>query len=143
MISYSYQTDFPELDEVLYTRWLDTVAATESKIIGELGYVFCTDDFLHQMNVKYLDHDSFTDIITFDYSDEGVLNGEVYISIDRVRDNASRFRESEIDELHRVMVHGLLHLAGYPDKTEEERTIMREKETEKIMMFHVKHQSDV
>jgi probable rRNA maturation factor len=85
-----------------------------------------------------LNHDTYTDIITFDYCQDGLINGEIYISTDRVRENALSFRESEINELHRVMSHGLLHLCGYPDKTEKESDIMRAKENEKIKMFHVK-----
>jgi probable rRNA maturation factor len=138
MIEFNYQNDFPKIEAVIYNHWLNSVAVSEGKTIGDLSYVFCSDEFLLDINREHLDHDTYTDIITFDYSEAGLLHGEIYISTDRVMDNASRFRESETKELHRVMVHGLLHLCGYPDKTEEESSVMRNKEEEKIGMFHVK-----
>ncbi len=138
MISFSYQNDFSEIDHVIYSTWLNRVAQSESFTIGDLGYVFCSDDYLHKLNLDYLKHDTLTDIITFDYSQDGLIHGEIYVSTDRVSDNAVSFRESVQNELHRVMVHGLLHLMGYPDKTAEEKQIMRFKETEKMEMFHVK-----
>lgn len=138
MIEFHYQHDFKELDEVIYSQWLQEVAASESQTIGSLSYVFCSDAYLLKMNQEHLNHDFYTDVITFDYNMNGLIHGEIYISTDRVLDNASRFRESEIDELHRVIVHGLLHLCGYRDKSEEEAAIMRLKENEKMKMFHVK-----
>lgn len=138
MIEFNYQNNFEPLGDLEYSNWLNAVATSEDKTIGNLSYVFCSDDFLLEINQSYLNHDTYTDIITFDYNEDGLLNGEIYISTDRVVENALRFRESETDELHRVMVHGLLHLCGYPDKTDEEKDIMRKLENEKIMMFHVK-----
>lgn len=138
MIEFNYQNNFEPLGVLEYSNWLNVVAASEEKTIGNLSYVFCSDEFLLEINQSYLNHDTYTDIITFDYNENGLLNGEIYISTDRVVENALRFRESETDELHRVMVHGLLHLCGYPDKTDEEKDVMRKLENEKIKMFHVK-----
>lgn len=138
MIEFNYQNNFEPLGDLEYSNWLNAVATSEDKTIGNLSYVFCSDDFLLEINQSYLNHDTYTDIITFDYNEDGLLNGEIYISTDRVVENALRFRESETDELHRVMVHGLLHLCGYPDKTDEEKDMMRKLENEKIKMFHVK-----
>lgn len=138
MIELNYQNDFEHLDALIYTKWLDLVAVSETKTIGEVSYVFCSDAFLLQINLDYLGHDTFTDIITFDYCEEGLINGEIYISTDRVKENASSFGVSLTNELHRVMAHGLLHLCGYGDKSEAEAQLMRDKENEKIGMFHVK-----
>ena len=138
MIEFNYQNNFAPLGDLEYSNWLNAVATSEDKTIGNLSYVFCSDDFLLEINQSYLNHDTYTDIITFDYNEDGLLNGEIYISTDRVVENALRFRESETNELHRVMVHGLLHLCGYPDKTDEEKDVMRKLENEKIKMFHVK-----
>ena len=138
MIEFNYQNNFEPLGDLEYSNWLNAVATSEDKTIGNLSYVFCSDDFLLEINQSYLNHDTYTDIITFDYNEDGLLNGEIYISTDRVVENALRFRESETDELHRVMVHGLLHLCGYPDKTDEEKDMTRKLENEKIKMFHVK-----
>tara|TARA_R110000850_G_scaffold184197_2_gene309770 strand:- start:1414 stop:1833 length:420 start_codon:yes stop_codon:yes gene_type:complete len=138
MIELNYQNDFEQLDALIYTKWLDLIAGSETKTIGEVSYVFCSDAFLLQINQDYLGHDTFTDIITFDYCEEGLINGEIYISTDRVKENASSFGVSLTNELHRVMAHGLLHLCGYGDKSEAEAQLMRDKENEKIGMFHVK-----
>lgn len=138
MVVFNYQTDFELSNEVHYSKWLEAIATSESKSIGEISYVFCDDDFLHDLNVNYLNHDTLTDVITFDYCDDDFLNGEIYISIDRVKDNAVDFDVDLKSELHRVMSHGLLHLCGYGDKTEYDQMVMRFLEEEKMNMFHVK-----
>lgn len=138
MVDFNYQFNFELSDEVRYSKWLGAVALSENKSLGDLSYVFCTDDFLLEINQKYLNHDTLTDIITFDYCDNDFIHGEIYISVDRVKDNAKDFVVSFDDELLRVMSHGLLHLIGFGDKTDIEKSIMRLKEDEKIKMFHVK-----
>ncbi|MFT5925855.1 MAG: putative rRNA maturation factor [Rubritalea sp.] len=138
MIELNYQNNFKRLDEVSYSKWLVQVAVSENKTLGELSFVFCSDEFLLKINQDHLNHDTYTDIITFDYSDNGLISGEIYISTERVKENAGRFSVSEINELHRVMAHGVLHLCGYGDKSEFETQLMRDKENEKIGMFHVK-----
>lgn len=109
--------------------WLKEVATQEGSKIGELNYIFCSDEHLLGINQQYLNHDTYTDIITFDLTDEpGEVNGEIYISINRVADNAKTFKVNQEDELHRVIIHGLLHLIGYNDKNAAEKAGMREKE---------------
>ncbi|MBV2247102.1 MAG: rRNA maturation RNase YbeY [Lentimicrobium sp.] len=108
--------------------WLMRVIDAEEKISGDLNYIFCSDDYLHQMNVQYLAHDTLTDVITFDYCEYPIVSGDIYISITRVKENAKTFRHSFNEELNRVMVHGLLHLCGYQDKSRAESRAMRQKE---------------
>jgi probable rRNA maturation factor len=108
--------------------WLSYSITSESKVTGDISYVFCSDDFLHKMNVKYLNHNTLTDIITFDYCQGNLINGEMFISIDRIKDNAKDFGVSFEKELHRVMVHGIMHLCGYKDKTVEDQNVMSFKE---------------
>ena len=105
--------------------------------MGQIDYVFCTDDYLLKINKEYLNHDTFTDIITFDYTDGHMLSGDIFISTDRVKENAGIFNVDFLNELRRVMSHGILHLVGFGDKTYEEKENMRAKEEEKIKMFHV------
>lgn len=110
-------------------KWLKETIEKEGYKLGELNYIFCSDEYLHQMNVSYLKHDTLTDIITFDNSDiEGKIIGDIFISVDRVAENAKKFDVDFIDELNRVMVHGALHLVGYKDKKKEEQEKMRAKE---------------
>jgi len=139
MIIYNYETDFilPG-DESLYSSWIGAVVSSEGKFEGEISFVFCDDDFLLNINQTYLDHDTYTDIITFDYCVGNELNSDIFISIPRVKENASLFSTIFHDELLRVMVHGILHLCGYKDKNTEEEEFMRKLENEKIEMFHVK-----
>jgi rRNA maturation RNase YbeY len=110
-------------------RWIKATILAEKKSLGELNYIFCNDEYLHEMNVEYLNHDTLTDIITFDNSEvKDEITGDIFISVDRIVDNASKFEVSIEDELHRVMVHGVLHLIGYKDKKKEEKETMRFKE---------------
>lgn len=109
--------------------WVTSVAKKEKKAIGEINYIFCSDDYLLSLNQQFLKHNTLTDIITFDYSEgKKELSGEIYISIDRVADNAAKFKTDFQDELHRVMIHGVLHLVGYKDKKPAEKALMRKKE---------------
>ncbi len=109
--------------------WIKDTIEAEKKVPGELSFIFCSDNHLLQMNIDYLQHNTFTDIITFDTSEEEILiSGDIFISIDRVRDNAYKFKKEMNDELHRVIIHGVLHLIGYSDKTTNKKSIMRKKE---------------
>jgi probable rRNA maturation factor len=108
--------------------WIKTVIEKEKLMLGELSYVFCDDDSLLKMNQQFLDHNTFTDIITFDYKEAKVVNGEIYISVERVRDNASTYKTTFEEELHRVMIHGVLHICGYKDKTKAAKETMRKME---------------
>lgn len=107
---------------------LNSLIKNELKKTGEVSVIFCSDEYLLQMNKEYLDHDYYTDIITFDYVEGEVISGDLFISLDRIRENAENFKTSLLKELYRVVFHGVLHLVGYNDKTEEEQKTMREKE---------------
>lgn len=116
--------------------WLINLAKTEGFKIAELSYIFCSDEYLHKMNLDYLDHDTLTDIITFDNSEEeGIIEGDIFISVDRVRDNAKQLSLTEEIELSRVISHGLFHLMGYKDKTKTQTLEMRGKEEFAIELF--------
>ena len=116
----------PCLDHV--TNWFNSVVESENKTLGDLAIVFGSDEWLLSMNIEYLNHDYYTDIITFDYCTNDIISGDLLISLDRVYENASAFNVSRETELNRVLVHGLLHLCGYGDKSAKEIEIMRKKE---------------
>lgn len=137
MISFNYENDFQLANEGLYGDWISRVIASENKEEGELSYIFCDDEYLHKINVEYLNHDDLTDIISFDYSEGNVLHGDIFISVERVQDNANDFKVSFEEELKRVIIHGVLHYCGYKDKSDSDAAIMRAKEEEKIALFHV------
>jgi len=128
MISFNYETDFELSNETEISSWISSVITSENCREGEINYIFCNDDYLHEINVKYLNHDTLTDIISFDYSVGKELHGDVYISIERVTDNAKDFKVKFNDELKRVMVHGVLHYCGYKDKSDDDKSVMRSKE---------------
>ncbi len=113
---------------------LDFLIENENKKEGEINFIFCSDNYLLDMNKTYLKHDYFTDVITFDYCENEILSGDIFISIDRIKENAKLYNVSFNQELHRVMIHGLLHLVGYNDKTDEEQKEMTDKENE--YLFH-------
>jgi rRNA maturation RNase YbeY len=138
MISFNYELDFELENEELYSEWISRVVNSESKDEGDINYIFCDDAFLVEINIQYLNHDTLTDVISFDYSIGKELHGDVFISIERVRDNAVDFNVTFENELKRVMVHGILHYCGYKDKSAVDEILMRQKEEEKIKMFHVK-----
>ena len=139
MISFNYELDYELPNEEVYSKWISEVILSENKSEGEINYIFCDDEYLLEINQQYLDHDTLTDIISFDYSRGNEIHGDVYISIERVKENAVDFNVSFEEELKRVLVHGVLHYCGYKDKTESDEQLMRSKEDEKISMFHVKH----
>jgi rRNA maturation RNase YbeY len=139
MISFNYELDFTLDDEQAFLDWLSEVIISENKSEGEINFIFCDDDYLLEINQQYLDHDTLTDIISFDYSIGNDLHGDIFISIERVKENALDFNVSFQEELKRVMVHGVLHYCGYKDKSQNDEKLMRQKEDEKIKMFHVKH----
>lgn len=139
MISFNYEIDFQLDSETLYSDWISAVISSEQKKEGEINYIFCDDDYLLEINQQYLNHDTLTDIISFDYSIGNELHGDIFISVERVRENAVDFKVSFEDELRRVLVHGVLHYCGYKDKSEADELVMRQKEEEKMQLFHVKH----
>lgn len=137
MISFNYETDFTLNNESNYEDWITRIIDSEGFELGEINYIFCDDEYLHKINMEYLNHDTLTDIISFDYSVGNLLQGDIFISIERVADNAKDFNVVFDDELKRVMSHGVLHYCGYKDKSPKDEALMRLKEDEKIKMFHV------
>ncbi|MEX2335738.1 MAG: rRNA maturation RNase YbeY [Fulvivirga sp.] len=135
MIEFLSEAGFSLEDEQAYTTWIERVIEFEGFSQGDISYVFCDDDFLHKMNIDFLNHDTLTDIITFDYTVDKQVHAEIYISVERVRDNADSFNVPFENELKRVIIHGILHLLGYKDKTEEQQSIMRLAENKCIAVF--------
>jgi len=133
---HSEDVDYALNDEAKYRRWLLEIAANVSTTIVGLSYIFCSDEYLRVINNQYLQHDYYTDIITFPYQQGSQVESDIFISVDRVSDNASTLGVDEHEELLRVISHGLLHLCGYGDKSEEEAKIMRAKENECIALWH-------
>ncbi len=135
MITYNaYSEAMPELDTTATTAWIARVAEKHGKRIGNVNYIFCTDDEILDVNRQYLRHDYYTDIITFDYCAHGILSGDIYISLDTVASNAEGLQKDPVEELHRVLIHGILHLVGINDKGPGEREIMEHAEDEALAM---------
>ena len=139
MISFNYENDFELTNESDFINWIEKVILSENKKLGEINYIFCDDDYLLEINKEHLNHDDLTDIISFDYSLGNELSGDIFISTERVLDNSKDFNVSFENELSRVIIHGVLHYCGYKDKTVDDEVIMRNKEEEKLKMFHVEH----
>lgn len=138
MISFNYECDFNIVNEDEFFVWIENVINSENKSLGEISYIFCDDEYLLEINKQYLNHDYYTDIISFDYTENEVVSGDIFISIDRVKENALDYGVSFDNELKRVVIHGILHFCGYKDKSQDEERMMRLKEEEKINLFHVK-----
>ena len=129
MISYFFEdTDFQFKKKTLNNKWLKLVAESEIRRVGQINIIFCSNNYILDVNQQFLQHDYFTDIITFDYCEGDVLSGDLFISVDTVRDNAIEYGTEFEDELNRVIVHGVLHLIGYDDHCDEDITQMRKKE---------------
>ena len=136
MITFNSETTFNLQNEAKTTTWIESVVVSEGFVIGEINYIFCDDLYLNHINKEFLKHDFFTDIISFDYSLGKQINGDIYISIDRVLDNAEKYNVTFENELRRVMIHGVLHYMGYKDKTTEEKKVMRLKENTTIYLLN-------
>lgn len=128
MILFNYETDFQLSNEQMLENWIKTCVSADGFELGELNYIFCDDAYLHKLNMEFLQHDTLTDIISFDNTLGKLIGGDIFISVERVRDNAKDFTVSFEEELHRVMIHGVLHYMGYQDKSEEDKKAMRSKE---------------
>lgn len=136
MITYNSENiKMPRLKRRETSVWIETVAATYDRRIGEIGYMFVDDEKILEINREYLGHDYYTDIITFDYDESDVLNGDIVISVDTVRSNAEQFGKSFDDELHRVIIHGILHLCGINDKGPGEREMMEAAEDRALTLL--------
>jgi probable rRNA maturation factor len=130
---FSEDCTFVLKNKALVRQWIQDVLKHEGYRPGALNFIFCSDAYLLQINQEYLKHDTFTDIVTFPYEDQGKrISGDMFISIDRIQENAEKFQVAMVDELHRVMIHGVLHLCGYKDKTKADQALMRQKENESL-----------
>jgi probable rRNA maturation factor len=135
MIDYQYIENQKLSNSNQISVWLNTVIKEEGKQTGELVYVFCKDNYLLEKNIQFLNHNTLTDVITFDYCEGQIINGDILISTERVNENSNIYKVNYLTELHRVMVHGLLHLLGYNDKNEKDTKTMREKENYYLNKF--------
>ncbi len=136
------EVDFKITHPTKVRQWIIQSVRREKKELTDINYIFCTDEYLLRLNREYLNHKTLTDIITFDNSEGDSISGEIYISVKRVYENATNYDSEFMDELHRVMIHGVLHLCGYKDKKPSEKTLMRKKEDAYLslrkILFHVK-----
>ena len=132
---HSEEVNFSLQKDTLLAQWIKTIIDHEQCQLDQLNFIFCSDTYLHQINIKYLQHDTFTDIITFPYHPPPIIHGDIYISIDRVKENAHQLNIAFSNELHRVIIHGVLHLCGYGDKTPDEKKYMTKKENEALKLF--------
>ena len=135
MINYQYIENQELSNRDKISLWLDSVVEEEGRQIGELVYVFCKDNYLLEKNIQFLNHNTLTDVITFDYCEGQIINGDILISTERVNENSNIYKVNYLTELHRVMLHGLLHLLGYNDKNEKDTKTMREKENYYLNKF--------
>lgn len=139
MIEFYSETAFKLAHPQKHTDWIIEAAAQKGYAVEALNYIFCDDDYLLDINKRFLQHDYLTDIITFPGDDGPGLKGDIFISVDRVLENAALYNVTFDEELRRVMIHGTLHLMGYTDGTKEEKEIMRSEEDAMLHLFHVKH----
>lgn len=128
MTTFNYETDFELSDEVTLETWVEMIISNKGFEPGEINFIFCDDKYLHRLNVEFLQHDTLTDVISFDNSLGKLISGDIFISVERVQDNASDFNVTFEEELHRVMIHGILHFLGFKDKTPEDEKLMRQEE---------------
>lgn len=137
-MAISYNTEgikMPSIKKRETTNWIKSVAATYNKTIGSIGYIFCSDEVILEVNNEYLQHDYYTDIITFNYNEGDTISGDIFISLDTVRSNAEQYNSSYEEELHRVIIHGILHLCGINDKTDKEQEEMTKSEDLALKML--------
>lgn len=132
MITFNYETPFKIEGENLLEYWIDTICIEHGFSIGEINYIFCDDEYLHKLNVEFLQHDTLTDVISFDNTLGKLVSGDIYISVERVKENAIDYNVSFLEELHRVMIHGVLHYMGYKDKSDLEKAEMRKAENKAL-----------
>ncbi len=134
----TYQTediDFPKMKKRETSIWIKEIALHHKKKVDEIAFIFCSDEKILEINKQYLQHDYYTDIITFDYTEDDLISGDIFISLDTVKSNSEKFGTDYEEELHRVIIHGILHLCGFKDKTPEEEKSMREKENEALNIY--------
>lgn len=134
MIDFYSETDFNLEQEEQISKWILKNITSEGYEEGEISFIFCDDDYLHKLNVEFLNHDTLTDIISFDNSLGKQINGDIFISVERVLENSKTFKTTFLNELHRVIIHGILHFCGFKDKTDVDSKIMRSKENEALLL---------
>lgn len=134
-IQFAFQTPCTLKNRTILKKWIETIVNNHNKELGDISYIFCSDEQLLEINKEYLNHDYYTDIITFDYSEAELVSGDMFISIDRIKDNAKALKVTYQEELHRVIIHGVLHLLGFKDKTESESQKMRQLEDESLSVL--------
>jgi rRNA maturation RNase YbeY len=135
MITFNYETSFALKEEGRLESWIQTVILNHGYTLGEINFIFCDDQYLHKLNVEFLQHDTLTDVISFDNTIGKIINGDVYISVERVQDNAGDFKVPFIEELQRVMIHGVLHYLGFKDKTSEDKKAMTNQENKALLLL--------
>ncbi|MGL4332718.1 MAG: rRNA maturation RNase YbeY [Bacteroidales bacterium] len=134
ILYYNEGCDMPPIKKQEVNNWIKTVAALYDRKVGNISYIFCNDDKILEINREYLQHDYYTDIITFDYTENNKIGGDIFISVDTVRSNSEEFNTDYIEELHRIIIHGILHLCGIKDKEPEERADMTRRENEALAL---------
>lgn len=138
-MSVIFETEGVEMPSIIneqkITEWIDKVATSHNKKAGDLTYIFCSDEKILEINNQYLQHDYYTDIITFDYTEDNVISGDIFISLDTVKSNSEQFKTDYNEELHRVIIHGILHLSGFSDHTDEEEQQMRRLEDQALKLI--------
>lgn len=132
----SENTNFDLKGKMKVKKWISEIIKAQGQKVGDISYLFCDDDYLIQVNREYLDHDTYTDIITFDYVEGKVVSGDILISVERVKENAEKFNTTFDQELHRVIIHGILHLLGQADKSDEDAAMMRKKEDAALALWN-------
>ena len=128
MIEFNYETDFKLENESKISKWISNCIDVYGFTEGEVNYIFCDDEYLLKLNVEFLEHNTFTDIISFDYTLGKLINGDIFISVERVKENAEKFHQTFENELNRVIIHGILHYLGFKDKLDEDKSQMRSEE---------------
>ncbi|WP_298762886.1 rRNA maturation RNase YbeY [uncultured Polaribacter sp.] len=135
MITFNYELDFEIENEAVLESWISSIIKSHNCELGEVNYIFCNDEYLHKLNLEFLKHDTLTDIISFDNSLGKLINGDIYISVERVLENAEEYKVSFQEELKRVMIHGVLHYCGFKDKTEKDQEEMTKQENLALSSF--------
>ena len=133
--------DLPKIEEEKLSEWINDVAQKYNKVVGEISYLFCEDEKILEVNKEYLDHDFYTDIITFDYSEDNIISGDILISLQTVESNSQMYQTDYLEELHRVIIHGILHLCGLKDGTKEEEKLMRTAENTALVILFPENSS--
>ena len=137
MIAFHYETSFELSNENFLNDWINTIVLSYGYTIGEINYIFCDDTYLHKLNLDFLQHDTLTDIISFDSTLGKLIGGDIFISVERVAENAKDYKVSFTDELHRVMIHGVLHYMGFKDKSIVDKKRMRKEEDNALLLISI------